>query len=69
MGYNKCILPSITIMQAEIDSDGLEAFIKRMRKFETIMGDSDRMEFLDKKQKEYEKVINIVSDDSDVGKL
>jgi len=58
MGYDKCILPSIIIMQAEIDTDGLETFIKRMQKYDSLMGETDRMQFLENKIKEYEKVTN-----------
>ena len=54
MGYHHCHLPSIIIMQAEINSVGLETFINRMRKYESIMGESDRMKFLEDKFKEYE---------------
>lgn len=56
-------------MQAEIDSDGLEVFIKRMKKFDTIMGDTDRMEFFHNKIKEYEKVIIDNIDSSNNSKL
>jgi len=58
MGFNQCYLPSIIIMQAEIDTVGLEVFVKRMQKFEAITGETDRIEFLESKIKEYEKVIN-----------
>lgn len=64
MGYNKCILPSITIMEAEIKTVGLETFINRMRKFDSIMGDSDRMQFLESKVKEYEEVIKNIDNNN-----
>lgn len=53
MGFNQCYLPSIIIMQAEINTDGLETFVKRMEKYEAITGETDRMEFLENKIKEY----------------
>ena len=53
MGYNKCILPSIIIMEAEIKTIGLETFVKRMQKYESIMGETDRMQFLESKIKEF----------------
>lgn len=53
MGFNQCYLPSIIIMQAEINTDGLEKFVKRMQKYESITGETDRMQFLESKVKEY----------------
>lgn len=53
MGFNQCYLPSIIIMQAEINTDGLETFVKRMQKYECITGETDRMQFLETKIKEY----------------
>ena len=53
MGFNQCILPSIIIMEAEIKSVGLETFVKRMQRYECITGESDRMQFLESKVKEY----------------
>lgn len=58
MGFNKCILPSIETMQSEIDNVGLEEFVKRYGRYDSIMGDSDRVEFLEKKVMEYENDIN-----------
>lgn len=58
MGFNKCILPSIEIMQSEIDSVGLEEFVRRYGRYDSIMGDSDRMEFLEKKINLYENLKN-----------
>jgi hypothetical protein len=53
MGFNQCYLPSIIIMEAEIKSIGLEKFVKRMQKYESITGETDRMQFLESKVKEY----------------
>ena len=58
MGFNKCILPSIEIMKEEINRDGLETFVIRYGKYDSIMGESDRMEFLETKIKEYQDRIN-----------
>jgi len=55
MGFNKCILPSIEVMQMEIDRDGLKTFVERYGRYDSIMGDSDRMEFLETKVKEYKE--------------
>lgn len=58
MGFNKCVLPSIEIMKFQIERDGLKEFIKAYRKYDSIMGDSDRIEFLEQKAFEYENSIN-----------
>ncbi len=58
MGFNKCILPSIEIMQSEIDRNGLAEFVRIYTKYDSIMGDSDRIEFLEQKVFEYENNIN-----------
>ena len=55
MGFNKCILPSIESMKTEIAINGIEQFVKSYSKYDSIMGESDRMEFLKNKIKEYEK--------------
>ena len=53
MGFNQCILPSIEIMEEQIIRLGLEEFIKLYGKYDSIMGETDRMEFLETKLKEY----------------
>jgi hypothetical protein len=58
MGFNQCILPSIIIMEADIKTGGLKKFIERMRKYESISGETDRMEFLESKFEEYKKLYN-----------
>jgi hypothetical protein len=56
MGFNKCILPSIEVMQSEIDRSGLAEFVRIYTKYDSIMGESERMEFLENKIDEYEKL-------------
>ncbi len=56
MGFNKCILPSIETMQSEIDRSGLAEFVRIYTKYDSIMGESERMEFLENKIDEYEKL-------------
>ena len=55
MGFNQCILPSIQTMQEHIEYVGIKQFVKSYSKYDSIMGESDRMEFLENKIKEYEK--------------
>ena len=58
MGFNGCILPSVESMKKVIELDGLEVFVKRFSKYDSIMGEDDRMKFLEDKIKEYEDKIN-----------
>jgi hypothetical protein len=58
MGFNSCILPSIETMQEQIERDGLEIFIQRYRKYDSISGESDRMKFIEEKVAEYLDKIN-----------
>ena len=58
MGFNGCILPSIKSMQEHIERDGLESFVKHYSKYESVMGETDRMRFLEDKVKEYQDKIN-----------
>jgi hypothetical protein len=58
MGFNKCILPSIEVMQSEIDRNGLAEFVRIYSKYDSIMGESDRMEFLESKINLYENLKN-----------
>lgn len=54
MGFNKCYLPSIELMKEQIERDGLKEFVRVYSKYDSITGESDRMEFLENKIKEYE---------------
>lgn len=58
MGFNGCILPSVKSMKEHIERDGLELFVKHYEKYDSIMGDSDRVEFLEEKIKEYKDKVN-----------
>ena len=55
MGFNQCYLPSIEIMQTHINESGLNSFIKSYGKYDSVSGESDRVEFFENKIKEYEK--------------
>ena len=45
-------------MLEQIERDGLEIFIQRYRKYDSISGESDRMKFLEDKVAEYFDKIN-----------
>jgi uncharacterized protein (UPF0297 family) len=53
MGFNSCILSSVESMKMELENNGIDVFVKRYQKYESIIGESDRMEFLEKTIKEY----------------
>ena len=58
MGFNKCYLPSIELMKEQIEKDGLEEFVRLYTKYDSITGETDRMEFLENKIQEYRDKIN-----------
>ena len=58
MGFNQCILPSVEQMKEHIERDGLESFVKQYTRYDSLMGESDRMRFLEEKIKEYEDKVN-----------
>jgi len=47
MGFNKCFLPPIESMKKEIILNGLDKFIERYQKYDALIGETDRMVFLD----------------------
>lgn len=59
MGYNKCHLPSIDHMEKEIETYGLESFVKRYVKYDFIIGETEPMNFLEMKIKEYETITKV----------
>jgi predicted nucleotidyltransferase len=61
MGFNQCYLRSVKDLKSELESSGLELFVKRYRKYDSLTGSSESFEFLEQKIKEYEndKSINI----------
>lgn len=54
MGFNKCYLSDVQSLQREFTNVGLESFIKRYRKYDSITGPSESFRFLEEKEKEYE---------------
>lgn len=61
MGFNQCYLRNVKDLESELESNGLELFVKRYRKYDSLTGSSESFEFLEQKIKEYEndKSINI----------
>lgn len=69
MGFNHCYISSVENLQLELEMWGLETFVKRYRKYDAITGPSESFRFLEDKIKEYEKVINNNTDNTNDSKL
>ena len=52
MGFNQCYLRSVKDLESELESNGLELFVKRYRKYDSLTGSSESFEFLEQKIKE-----------------
>ena len=59
MGFNQCYLRNVKDLESELESNGLELFVKRYRKYDSITGSSESFQFLEQKIKEYENNENI----------
>ena len=57
MGFNNCHIPNYNQLIEYYNSVDLETFIKRFKKYDSWAGDSDAINFLESKIREYEKVI------------
>ena len=58
MGFNSCYIPNLIELTKYYNEFGLEMLYKRFIKYDSWSGDSDAMQFLESKVKEYEKVIS-----------
>jgi hypothetical protein len=54
MGFNQCYLRSVEDLKSECESNGLELFVKRYTKYDSLTGSSESFQFLEQKIKEYE---------------
>jgi hypothetical protein len=65
VGFNNCYIPNYNQLVEYYNTVDLETFIKRFKKYDSWTGDSDAMNFLENKIKEYEENIinNVGSDD------
>jgi hypothetical protein len=57
VGFNNCYIPNYNQLVEYYNSVDLETFVKRFKKYDSWSGDSDAMNFLENKVKEYEKLI------------
>jgi hypothetical protein len=58
MGFNQCYLRCIEDLKEEFNKSGLESFVKRYQKYDSLTGSSESFEFLESKIKQYEEIIN-----------
>jgi hypothetical protein len=56
MGFNQCYLPTIEKMIKEFERVGLEKFVSRYRKYDSLTGSSESMDYLEQKQKQWRKI-------------
>jgi hypothetical protein len=49
MGFNQCYLRKVEDLEDELNKNGLEAFVKRYEKYESLTGSSESFEFLEAK--------------------
>lgn len=54
MGFNQCYLRDVKDLESELATDGLELFVKRYRKYDSLTGSSESFEFLEAKIMQYE---------------
>lgn len=54
MGYHHCHVPNMQQIQRELESYGLEEFIRVYSKYECLIGDSEVIEFIEQKAIELE---------------
>jgi hypothetical protein len=64
VGFDNCYIPNLTELTKYYNEFGLEMLYKRFRKYDSWSGDSDAINFLESKIKEYEKVIDTDSGDN-----
>ena len=52
MGFNQCYLRSVKDLESELEYNGLELFVNRYRKYDSLTGSSESFAFLEQKIKE-----------------
>lgn len=63
MGFNHCYVGNILQIQKELDDVGLEKFVKRYQKYDAISGESDSIDFIEKRVKLWQDTINSSKND------
>lgn len=57
MGINKCYLPTIESLKDQLNIMGIEKFLKYYSKYEIIIGETERFEFLKQQINTYQENI------------
>ena len=57
MGFNQCYVGNILQIQKELDEYGLDEFVRRYRKYDSISGDSESIDFIEKRIEQWD-IIN-----------
>jgi biotin-(acetyl-CoA carboxylase) ligase len=58
MGFNQCYLRNVENLSKEFNRNGLESFLKRYKKYDSLTGSTVSFDFLESKTKQYEESIN-----------
>jgi hypothetical protein len=58
MGFNQCYLRNVENLSKEFSRNGLESFLKRYKKYDSLTGSTESFDFLESKTKQYEESIN-----------
>lgn len=53
MGFNHCYIKNISSVMWELDTFGIEKFVKTYTSYDAYSGDSEAIEFIEKTLKEY----------------
>ena len=56
MGFNHCYVGNILQIQKELDEYGLKEFVKRYSKYDAISGDSESIDFIEKRIKQWDTI-------------
>jgi hypothetical protein len=51
MGFNRCYVGNVLQVQKELDEYGLKEFVRRYQKYDSISGDIESIEFIEKRIK------------------
>lgn len=54
MGFNQCYVGNILQIQKELDEYGLQEFVRLYRKYDSISGDSESIDFILKRIEQWD---------------
>jgi hypothetical protein len=58
MRFNQCYIWNVEDLSEEFDRSGLESFVKRYQKYDSLTGSTQSFDFLESKIKQHEESIN-----------